>query len=124
MREAFDKAYAEAEKFCEEHPVFRDALVTVVAIGILVLVMPWAVEALGWVLLEGMGFEEVGVVEGKPLSIPCFCISFLICHLNMSISNLQFLGSFAAWWQSTFPEAEAGSFFSYLQRMGMTWGRK
>ncbi|KAK3703771.1 hypothetical protein LTR37_014217 [Vermiconidia calcicola] len=71
-----------------QHPVFAAAIVTVVAIGILVLLVPWVVEALG--------FAELGPVEG----------------------------SFAAWWQSTFPDAEAGSFFSYLQRLGMRWGKR
>ncbi|KAF7504778.1 hypothetical protein GJ744_001711 [Endocarpon pusillum] len=88
MKEASDKASAAASDFVHQHPVFTAAVAVVVAIGILVLLAPWAVEALG--------FGELGPVEG----------------------------SFAAWWQSTFPDVEAGSFFSYLQRLGMRWGRK
>ncbi|KAK3724049.1 hypothetical protein LTR37_001171 [Vermiconidia calcicola] len=86
MKKAFDRASAAANEFVQEHPVFAAAIVTVAAIGILVLLVPWVVEALG--------FAELGPVEG----------------------------SFAAWWQSTFPDAEAGSFFSYLQKLGMRWG--
>ena len=56
MKEAFDKASAAAEKFVHEHPVFAAALLTVVAIGILVLLVPWVVEALG--------FGELGPIEG------------------------------------------------------------
>lgn len=37
--------------------------------------------------------------------------------------TLVSVGSFAAWWQSTFPDAEAGSLFAYLQRLGMKWGK-
>ncbi|ERF76607.1 hypothetical protein EPUS_04427 [Endocarpon pusillum Z07020] len=88
MKEASDKATVAASDFVHEHPVFTAAVAVVVAIGILVLLAPWAVEALG--------FGELGPIEG----------------------------SFAAWWQSTFPDVEAGSFFSYLQRLGMRWGRK
>ncbi|XMA12314.1 hypothetical protein WAI453_005105 [Rhynchosporium graminicola] len=57
MREAFDKASTVAEEFAEKHPVVVAVMVTLVAIGILVLVMPWAVEALG--------FGELGPIEGS-----------------------------------------------------------
>ncbi|CZT02741.1 related to lincomycin-condensing protein lmbA [Rhynchosporium agropyri] len=57
MREAFDKASTVAEEFAEKHPVLVAVMVTLVAIGILVLVMPWAVEALG--------FGELGPIEGS-----------------------------------------------------------
>ena len=56
MKEAFDKASAATEVFVNEHPVLVQAMVTVVAIGILALLVPWAVEALG--------FAELGPVEG------------------------------------------------------------
>jgi hypothetical protein len=59
LKEASDKAYAAAAEFVHEHPVLTAALVTIVAIGILVLLAPWAVEALG--------FGELGPVEGKYL---------------------------------------------------------
>jgi hypothetical protein len=57
MKEAFDKASKAAEEFAEKHPVYTAVIVTVVAIGILVLLVPWVVEALG--------FAELGPVEGE-----------------------------------------------------------
>jgi len=87
MKETYDNARLVAEQFVKEHPILTSVLVTVIAIGILVILLPWAVEALG--------FGELGPIEG----------------------------SFAAWWQSTFPDAEAGSLFSYLQRLGMKWDK-
>jgi hypothetical protein len=53
MKEAFDKAVAEATDFAKEHPVYC----TLIALGILVLLVPWAIEALG--------FAELGPVEGE-----------------------------------------------------------
>ncbi|KAF8865793.1 hypothetical protein BDZ45DRAFT_668225 [Acephala macrosclerotiorum] len=87
MKETYDRVKDVAEEFVKEHPVLTAVIVTVIAIGILVVLIPWAVEALG--------FGELGPIEG----------------------------SFAAWWQSTFPDAEAGSLFSYMQRLGMKWGK-
>lgn len=107
MKEAFEKASFAAEEFTKEHPVIVGVVVTVVAVGILVLLVPWAVEALG--------FAELGPIEGN-------------IHLTIKIIskevNRYYLGSWAAFWQSTFPDAEAGSLFSYLQRLGMKWGKK
>lgn len=57
MKKAFNKASEKAEEFVKDHPVFTAVLVTVVAIGILVLLVPWVVEALG--------FGELGPIEGK-----------------------------------------------------------
>lgn len=57
MKEAFDRAYAIAKKFAEEHPVLAAVMTTLIAIGILVIVIPWAVEALG--------FGELGPIAGK-----------------------------------------------------------
>lgn len=88
MKEAYDKAAAIASDFVHKNPVLTAVIATVVAIGILAILAPWAVEALG--------FGELGPIEG----------------------------SFAAWWQSTFPDVEAGSWFSYFQRLGMKWGKK
>jgi hypothetical protein len=56
MKEAYDKALAIGSVFAHEHPVLTAAIATVVAIGILVILAPWAVEALG--------FGELGPVEG------------------------------------------------------------
>lgn len=55
LKEAFDRATEEARVFVTEHPV----LVTVIAIGILALLVPWT--------LEVLGFAELGIVEGEYL---------------------------------------------------------
>lgn len=57
MKDAFDRASEGAEKFVHKHPVFTAVVVTVVAIGILALLAPWVVEALG--------FGEFGPVPGR-----------------------------------------------------------
>jgi hypothetical protein len=53
MTEALKKAAAEAKDFVCEHPV----LCTVIALGILAVLAPW--------VLEALGFAELGPVEGK-----------------------------------------------------------
>lgn len=57
MKEAFDKATAAASDFVHEHPTLVAGLAILVAIGILVILVPWAVRALG--------FAERGPLEGK-----------------------------------------------------------
>ena len=52
MTDAVGKATAAAIGFAKEHPVFC----TIVALGVLVLLAPWAIEALG--------FGELGPIEG------------------------------------------------------------
>lgn len=52
MTDAVGKATAAAIGFAKEHPVFC----TIVALGVLVLLVPWAIEALG--------FGELGPIEG------------------------------------------------------------
>lgn len=56
-RIAFEKAYDVAAKFVEEHPVLAVAMITLIAIGILVYLCPYIVEALG--------FGELGPIRGK-----------------------------------------------------------
>lgn len=56
MKEAFDKASAEAEKLVHEHPVLTAVIATIIAIGILEIMVPWAIAALG--------FGELGPIEG------------------------------------------------------------
>ncbi|PBP24193.1 hypothetical protein BUE80_DR004911 [Diplocarpon rosae] len=87
MKEAFDRSSAVVEHFVAEHPVLVPVVVTLVAIGILVLLVPWAVEALG--------FADLGPVEG----------------------------SWAALWQSTFPDVTVDSWFAFFQRLGMKWAK-
>ncbi len=107
MKEAFDKASTTADQFIKEHPALVEVVITVVAIGILALLVPWAVEALG--------FAELGPVEG---------IQSPFTTERKKETDWHCVGSWAALWQSTFPDAEAGSLFSYLQRLGMKWGKK
>ena len=58
LKEAFDKAVAAAVEFAKEHPVWT----TIIALGILVELLPWVIEALG--------FAELGPVEGMWMSLP------------------------------------------------------
>jgi len=53
LKDAFDRAVAAAVDFAREHPVYT----TIIAIGILVVLLPWVIEALG--------FAKLGPVEGK-----------------------------------------------------------
>ena len=60
MKDAFDKASSAAEEFVEKHPVYTAAIITIIAIGVLVLITPWIIELLG--------FGELGPIEGKQLA--------------------------------------------------------
>jgi hypothetical protein len=53
MKDAFDKATGAAVQFVKNHPI----ICTLVALGILVILAPWAIEALG--------FGELGPIEGE-----------------------------------------------------------
>ena len=53
MKDAFDKAIDAAVEFVKDNPIFC----TLVALGILVILAPWAIEALG--------FGELGPIEGE-----------------------------------------------------------
>ena len=57
MKRAFDRAYEVTNDFVQKHPIFAAAIITVIAIGVLVLLVPLVVEALG--------FAELGPVEGE-----------------------------------------------------------
>ncbi|KAJ9223365.1 hypothetical protein DTO169C6_4172 [Paecilomyces variotii] len=52
VKEAFDKATYEAMGFAREHPMYC----AVIALGIMVILTPWCLEALG--------FGELGPIEG------------------------------------------------------------
>jgi hypothetical protein len=103
LKEAYDTVLEVAlavEGFVTDHPVFC----TVIAIGILVLLAPWAIEALG--------FAELGPIGGTyfPLS------KSPIMSLTVS------LGSYAARWQMVYgAEVPKGSLFSLFQQLGMKW---
>jgi len=108
MRDAYDKVAKVVEEiwqFAKDHPVF----VAVVALGILVVLAPWAIEVLG--------FGELGPIEGMS------CWSLYI-HVLADPDAVFFfpVGTFAAWWQSTYGGyVPAGSLFSFFQRLGMVW---
>lgn len=58
LKEAYDKAFEAAEGiegFIREHPVFC----TVIALGVLVIIAPWVIEALG--------FGELSPIEGMSI---------------------------------------------------------
>ena len=57
MKKAFDKASSAAKEFAQKHPVYTAAIITIIAIGMLVVITPWVVEALG--------FGELGPIEGQ-----------------------------------------------------------
>lgn len=74
LKEAFDKAVEAAKAvglWIEKHPV----LFTIIALGILVVLLPWVIEALG--------FAELGPIEGTfasylpLLSLALHCLSLL-----------------------------------------------
>lgn len=101
LRDAYDKACEAAKAtrgFVMEHPVFC----TLIALGVLVVIAPWAVEALG--------FGELGPVEG------------MVPGANEGPSDAGYLGTFAAAWQARYAGyVPKGSLFSFFQRLGMTW---
>lgn len=57
MKSAFDKAIKEVAEFPHDHPIFC----TLLALGILVVLSPW--------VLKALGFAELGPVEGNELNL-------------------------------------------------------
>ncbi|GME54599.1 hypothetical protein C8Q74DRAFT_726388 [Neofusicoccum parvum] len=53
MKEALEKATGAASEFARDHPVYF----TLIALGVLVILTPWVIEALG--------FGELGPIEGS-----------------------------------------------------------
>jgi hypothetical protein len=86
MQEAFDMAVNEATELAHDHPIFC----TVLALGILAMLMPWVIEALG--------FAELGPVEGETSRL-----------MLTGDANTIPLGTFAAWWQSKYASMCRGS---------------
>lgn len=120
MHHAFQRALAEAQVTLKDwrhlprdHPVWC----TLVVLGMLVPLAPWALEALG--------FAEMGIVEGVhslSLSLCLFLYFFLLTFLSI-MTNLT-TGSLAARWQSTFGGyVSSDSLFAFFQRLGMVWRR-
>ena len=110
LREAIDAAEAAADAcfiFSMEHPYLTTGLLTIVAVGVLVWMAPWAVEALGF----GVRGPIAGMIFSKS-----FCV------LLVSVSVLTEPDTFAAAWQRTYAGfIPKGSLFSFFQRLGMTW---
>jgi hypothetical protein len=74
MKDAYEKATqiaADVLDFAKEHPVFC----AVVALGILVILAPWAIEALG--------FGELGPIEGM-----CVCAGVYYAKMLIACRNL------------------------------------
>ena len=64
MQDAYDKAYEAlkaTEGFAADHPEATAIFFTVIALGVLVVLMPYVLEWLGFWL----GFGELGPIEGK-----------------------------------------------------------
>ena len=102
LKEAHEKACDAANAvggFVKEHPVFC----TVIVLGILVLLMPWVIEA--------VGFGAEGPIAGEYFDFP----------INRQSTD-KCSDSFAASWQARYlGYVPKGSLFSYFQRLGMTW---
>lgn len=104
LKDAYNKACEAAlavEGFVQEHPVFC----TVIALGVLVVLTPW--------VLGALGFGELGPVEGMLMLTQKFACLYLI---------ERYLGSFAAGWQARYAGyVPKRSLFSFFQRLGMKW---
>jgi hypothetical protein len=105
LREMYEKVACVVdgvEGFVKDHPI----VCALIALGILVLLAPWVVEALG--------FAEGGILEGENYWCPRCSDSIVRVVLTCEA------GSFAAEWQSTYAGfVPKGSLFSLLQRLGM-----
>ncbi|OJD34173.1 uncharacterized protein BKCO1_25000139 [Diplodia corticola] len=104
MKEALDKSIAAAEGFAKEHPVYT----TLIAIGVLAVLSPWVIEALG--------FGELGPIGGE----------IVLGEQDMSfwLTTSFCIGSFAAAWQRSYAGyVERGTLFAFFQRVGMVWRR-
>jgi hypothetical protein len=111
LDELFEKVKEVAEmcfEWAKEHQteIALGVLVTLIALGILVFLMPWVIEALG--------FAELGPVGGK-IRLNTF--------MNKTDADLVMnTDSFAAVWQSRYAGyVPKGSLFSFFQRLGMVW---
>ena len=110
MEEATKKVTNTALGLAKEHPYYTALVVagTIVAIGVLVLVAPW--------VLEALGFAARGPRLGK---------SHASSHIQEVNTNTWEIGSFAARWMSQIARSEGevskDSIYAFLQRLGMTW---
>lgn len=73
MKDAYHKASKIATDLAKEHPVLTAAMITVIAIGVLVLLAPYIVEALG--------FSELGPIEGNSGSGYVMVYKLTMCRI-------------------------------------------
>lgn len=110
VKAAYEKAVTAVNKvkeWAEEHPKMTAVIITLIALGVLALMIPW--------LMAYLGFAEEGIIEGK--FITCFTVS-------KGIGIDKCLASWAAGWQATYRGfVPKGSLFSYLQSLGTKIGR-
>ena len=71
VKEKAEAALKATEGFATDHPVWTAIVFTVIALGVLVLVAPYAVEWLGFCA----GFGELGPIEGKSRLLPCVAMT-------------------------------------------------
>jgi hypothetical protein len=107
VKAAYDKAVAaisEVKEWADAHPEMAAVITTLIALGVLAVMIPW--------VMAYLGFAEEGIVGGE--LITCF-------H---SQSANKFAASWAARWQATYRGfVPKGSLFSYLQSLGTKIGR-
>lgn len=107
LKKAYDDAVAAAVGFAREHPVWT----TLIALGILVILLPWVIEALG--------FGEAGPVAGMSFD---HLFRFLMGEYFANMYLL--LGRFAAWWMRRYAGyVPKRSLYAFFQRLGMVWKR-
>ena len=95
MRDAFEKAINTTVEFIREHPVYF----IIIALGILIILAPWVIEALG--------FGELRPIEDK------FC--FPNMHKRRGSTDIRYLGTFTVWWQARYAGyILKGSLFSFF----------
>lgn len=56
IEEAYKVVKAQAEVFIKKHPILTEVALTLIALGVLYLLLPWVIEYLG--------FSELGPIEG------------------------------------------------------------
>ena len=103
MKNAFERAvtaFSDIKEWVKANP----AKTTLIALGVLAILVPW--------MLTALGFAEAGIVEGK------FTLSY---HTHERADEV--LGSWAALWQARYLGfVPKGSLFSFLQSLGTKIG--
>jgi hypothetical protein len=107
VKAAYEKAVVAVNKvkeWADAHPEMAAVIITLIALGVLAVMMPW--------LMAYLGFAEEGILEGESVG---YFYSGLVD---------KFVASWAARWQATYCGfVPKGSLFSYLQSLGTKIGR-